>query len=135
MREDDGQRSLSEIGRFTRHVRAGDQQEPRAGLVFAAEVQIICGETLALLLERRLDDGVAQARCLERRIIGQDWADRVCFEGPFGRSRRDIQVGNGSSGAGQRRIQRIDPLTEIIENCQLAGLGFILGAGNLSGQF
>ena len=70
LRQRGDQRVLAQEGRFTRHVRAGDDGDG-AGAV-ARQVAIIGCERLAARAQRRLDDGMASARNIEGERLVDD---------------------------------------------------------------
>ena len=94
------------VGRFARHVRAGDDGDAPAFGDLAGEIAIVGDEGFARALERRLDDRMASALDRESERGVDLRARPVALDGKFGERRGDIDPGErGAEAAHARRLR------------------------------
>ena len=86
---------LSQEGRLARHVRAGDDGQPRGRHGLAVEPAVIGREGAARATHRRLDHRMAGALGLEGGAAVQLRPDGPGLLGPLGQGGGDVQAGAG----------------------------------------
>ena len=136
LRHQRDQRHLPDVGRFARHVRAGDQHQLR----LVARQRGVVGHEAARRAARGwgvgrtqhlLDHGVAALGDLQRLALVEFGPDVTPFTSQQRPAGQHVQFGQRLGGGGERRGLRHDRRDQPVEKLQLARLRVLLGVKDL----
>ena len=133
LRQHHHQGVLAQVGRFTAHVGAGDQQDVAA--IAAGEIRIVGDERHAVTLQRRLHDRMPPALDAERKTRIDDRTHPIELNGEFGEASADIDHRHGFGASGDFGRERDQVLRHGVEQAELDAQGAIGGGGDLRFQF